>query len=198
MRRGVLPERLPPNMPQFAPHAGRRIARGFLRLAGWKLVGEFPDVAKLVLIVAPHSSWWDGFWGLMFKAALGADLSFMAKREVFDGLLGPLLRRLGGVPVDRAAAHGAVMQMAERLRHDERFWLCITPEGTRKQVAQWKTGFWRIARAANVPILPVWFDYPDRTVGIGALMQPGSDLDADIARLRAFYAPRRGRHHGVD
>ncbi|MGA8277597.1 MAG: 1-acyl-sn-glycerol-3-phosphate acyltransferase [Rhodanobacteraceae bacterium] len=185
-------------MPQFPLHAWGWVARGFLRMAGWKLVGDFPDVPKLVLIVAPHSSWWDGFWGLAFKGALGADIAFMAKREVFDGMLGPLLRRLGGVAVDRDAAHGIVGEMAARFQSCPRFWLGITPEGTRRHVAQWKTGFWHIARAAQVPILPVWFDYPDRTIGIGCLFHPGADVDADIAQLRAFYAPYRGRHHGID
>ncbi|MBO9661582.1 lysophospholipid acyltransferase family protein [Dokdonella sp.] len=161
------------------------------------MAGTFPNVDKLVLIAAPHSSWWDGVWGLLLKVALGIDIAFMGKRELFRGPLGWLLRRLGGVPIERNATHGVVEQMVARFHANPRLWLGIAPEGTRKRVEKWKTGFWHIAHAAKVPILPVYFDYPSRTIGIGPLFQPGEDLDADLAALREFYRPYRGRHHSV-
>jgi len=188
---------LPPSMPQFRPNRWRRLCGWLLRRAGWRLAGSLPDRAKLVLIAAPHSSWWDGVWGLLFRSALGANISFMAKRELFAGPLGWILRRLGGVPIERSTAHGVVEQMAARFADSERLWLGITPEGTRKLVHKWKRGFWYIARAAGVPILPIYFDYPTRTIGLGPLFEPSGDVDADIARLRAFYAPWRGKHRGV-
>jgi 1-acyl-sn-glycerol-3-phosphate acyltransferase len=188
---------LSPSMPQFPGNAWRRLCAKLLRLAGWRLVGELPDRAKLVLIAAPHSSWWDGIWGLLFRSALGADISFMAKRELFKGPLGWALRRAGGIPIERTNAHGVVEQMVERFAAVERLWLGITPEGTRKRVTKWKNGFWHIAREAGVPIVPVYFDYPTRTIGLGPLFEPSADLTADVAELRAFYAPWRGKHRGA-
>lgn len=189
--------RLPPEMPQFPPHIGRRFCGWVLRRGGWRLVGELPNRGKLVLIAAPHSSWWDGFWGLLFKTALGADIAFMAKRELFRGPLGWVLGQLGGVPIERSATHGVVEQMVERFQQNPRLWLGIAPEGTRKRVAKWKTGFWHIAREAKVPILPVYFDYPSKTIGIGPLFDPGDDVKADLAALRDFYRPFRGKYRGV-
>ncbi len=188
---------LPPAMPQLPQNCRRRACRWFLATCGWRITGRFPDTSKLVLIAAPHSSWWDGFWGLLFKVALGADIRFMGKRELFVGPLGWLLRRLGGIPIERDSAHGLVGQMSERFRHRERLWLGIAPEGTRKRATRWRSGFWHIARAAAVPILPVAFDYPSRTITIGAVFTPGADLAADLAALRAFYVPFHGKHRDV-
>jgi 1-acyl-sn-glycerol-3-phosphate acyltransferase len=169
-----------------------------LRACGWRLLGEFPDLSKLVLVAAPHSSWWDGVWGLLFKIAIGADISFMAKRELFVWPLGWALRRMGGIPIERTATHGVVEQMVERFRTSPRLWLGIAPEGTRKRVAQWKTGFWQIAHAAAVPILPVAFDYPSRSIVIGPVYQPTPDLPTDLAALRAFYVPYHGKCRDVN
>lgn len=188
---------LPAGAPQFAQNRARAFCAWLLARCGWRMAGALPDVGKLVLIAAPHSSWWDGVWGLLLKIALGIDIAFMGKRELFRGPLGWLLRRLGGVPIERHATHGVVEQMVARFRASPRLWLGIAPEGTRKRVAQWRTGFWHIARAAGVPILPVYFDYRTKTIGIGPLFPPGEDLDADLAALRAFYRPYRGRHHDV-
>ena len=198
MSQAHLPDRLPPSMPQFAQHGGRRLARWILARAGWKLVGTFPDVPRAVLIAAPHSSWWDGIWGLLVKVAIGADVAFMAKRELFVGPLGWLLRRLGGVPIARDATHGVVEQMSERLRTQEKLWVGIAPEGTRKRVKEWRTGFWHIANNAEVPIVPVYFHYPERTIGIGPAFVTSDDMHADLARLRAFYAPFQGRNRSVN
>lgn len=196
-RADSLPRSLPPNVPRFPDGAWRRLFRACVRASGWRLEGEFPDVPRLVLIVAPHSSWWDGIFGLLFKVALGVDIAFMAKRELFRWPLGWLLRRLGGVSIERRAAHDVVEQMVERFRTHERLWLGIEPEGTRKAVAKWKSGFWHIAREAGVPILPGYFDYPRKVIGLGPLFQPTGQKDADIAALRAFYEPFRGKHRGV-
>jgi len=188
---------LSPSMPQFGQNRSRRFCAWLLRTAGWRLVGTLPDVPKLVLIAAPHSSWWDGVWGLLFRSALGADIAFMAKRELFTGPLGWLLRKAGGIPIERSSSSGVVEQMSQRFAAADKLWLGIAPEGTRKRVEKWKNGFWYIARAARVPILPVYFDYPSRTIGLGPLFETSSDLDSDTADLRAFYAPFRGKHRGT-
>jgi 1-acyl-sn-glycerol-3-phosphate acyltransferase len=195
--RSALPPALPPNMPCYPDHRWRHLFRAWVRIAGWRLEGELPDVPKLVLIVAPHSSWWDGFWVLLLKVAVGADVAFMAKRELFRAPLGGLLHRLGGVPIERAAAQEVVGQMAAQFRARERLWLVIEPEGTRKAVTKWKSGFWHIARQAGVPILPGYFDYPRKVLGLGPLFHPSADKQADIAALRAFYQPFRGKNRGV-
>lgn len=184
-------------MPHFADSWARRLCRGVLRLAGWRLVGAFPDCPKLVLIGAPHSSWWDGIWGLMTKVAIGANVHFMAKQELFVGPLGWLLRKLGGLPIDRSAAKGVVEQMIERFHEQPTLWLGITPEGTRKRVERWKSGFWHIAHRAGVPVLAIYFHYPERTIGIGPLFQTSDDAESDIAHMRDYFAPFQGKHRGV-
>jgi len=197
MRRVPKPGELPPRMPRLhdAPH--RALCRLILRLCGWKLVGELPDLPRLVLIAAPHSSWWDGVWGLLMKVAIGADIRFMAKQELFRPPLAGLLRRLGGIAVDRGATAGVVGQMLVEFERQPSLWLGIAPEGTRKPVQRWKSGFWRIAHGAGVPVLPVAFDYPSKSIVIGTPLPTSADLDADLARLRAFYAPFRGKHRKV-
>ena len=191
--------RLPPNAPRVpAGRFGRWFGRTLLRLGGWRMAGAFPDIPKLVLIGAPHSSNWDGVWGFAAKLALGLDIKILGKRELFWWPLGPLLRRLGVIAVDRTAAHGVVEQLADRIQQADRLWIGIAPEGTRRKVERWKTGFWKIARAADVPVLPAYFDYPDKIIGIGPPFVLGDDMAADIARIRAWYAPWRGRHHDVD
>lgn len=191
------PAELPARMPHFADSPARRVCRALLRLGGWQMRGEFPDCDRLVLIGAPHSSWWDGIWGLMMKVAIGADVHFMAKRELFVGPLGWLLRRLGGIPIDRSVPGGVVGQMIARFEQGGPLWLGITPEGTRRAVTRWKSGFWHIAHRAGVPILPVYFHYPEKVIGIGPLFETGDDAEADIDRLRAFYAPFRGKHRSA-
>lgn len=188
---------LPPSAPRAGHAFGRWLGRTVLRLGGWKVVGEFPDLPKLMIIAAPHSSGWDAVWGLAAKLALGVDVKFMAKAELFRGPLGWLLRRLGIFPVDRAAPGGIVGEVAAKYRQSERLWLGVAPEGTRRRVERWKSGFWRIAREAGVPVLCAYFHYPEKTIGVGALFELGDDLEADMARIRAWYRPWVGKHRGT-
>jgi 1-acyl-sn-glycerol-3-phosphate acyltransferase len=187
----------PPNMPQTRPSMATGICRWLLGLFGWRMVGELPDVAKLVLIAAPHSTNWDVIWGLLFKISLRLDVHFIGKREAFAWPLGPILRAFGGIPVDRSAAHGVVGEMRREFSTHDRFWLALAPEGTRKKVQKWKTGFWHIAREAGVPILPAYFHYPEKMIGLGPLFHPTDDVAADMARLREFYRPWIGKNRGT-
>ncbi|MEG3792579.1 lysophospholipid acyltransferase family protein [Lysobacter sp. CCNWLW3] len=193
----VLP--LPPNAPRVRPNRLTRwIGRSVLRLGGWRMVGAFPDIPKLVLIGAPHSSNWDGVWGFAAKAALGLDIKVLGKDSLFKvPVLGSLLRYLGVIPVNRSAAHGVVEQAAAMIRNAEQFWFGLAPEGTRKPVERWKSGFWKIAKAADVPVLPAYFHYPDKVIGIGEPFWLGDDMNADLARIRAWYRPWQGKHHGT-
>jgi 1-acyl-sn-glycerol-3-phosphate acyltransferase len=189
---------LPPQAPRDGNAFTRWVGRSVLRLGGWTIAGHFPDVPRLVLIAAPHSSGWDAVWGLAAKLAMGVDITFMAKAELFRGPLGGLLRALGGLPIDRARAQGAVEQAAGRIRGSERMWFVLAPEGTRRRVQHWKSGFLRIARAAEVPVFAAWFHYPDRTIGLGELFELSDDPEADMARIRAYYRPFVGKHRGTD
>ncbi|TWI05812.1 1-acyl-sn-glycerol-3-phosphate acyltransferase [Luteimonas cucumeris] len=192
----VLP--LPPSVPRVKPNAFTRwLGRSILRLGGWRLVGALPDIPRLVLIGAPHSSNWDGVWGFAAKIALGLDVRILGKRQLFWWPLGPILRKLGVIEVDRAAAQGVVEQAAALIHSADRFWYGLAPEGTRKHVDRWKTGFWKIAKAANVPVLPAYFHYPDKIIGFGPVFELGDDMAADIARIQRWYAPWRGKNRDV-
>ena len=192
---------LPPT-PPLAPRLNSRfwpwLARGILRLSGWRLLGELPDLPKLVIIGAPHSSYWDGVWGLVMKVALGVDISIMIKREVLDSPFGIILRPLGMIAIDRRAATNVPAQMVQRFAARERMWLGITPEGTRKPVRRWKQGFLRIARDANVPIQTLFLDYPTKTFTLGPLVHASGNVDADMHAIRALFRPYRGKHRNTE
>ena len=191
---------IPPNMPQLP--ARRRISRwlgrSVLRLGGWRVVGELPDIPRLVLIAAPHSSNWDGLWAFAVKFGLGLKLSILGKDALFRfPLLGPILRWQGVIPVDRSAAHGVVEQAVQAIRDADRMWYAIAPEGTRKWVERWKPGFWHIARNAGVVVIPAYFDYANKVIGIGPAFELSDDMQADIARIQRWYQPFKGRNHDV-
>ena len=191
---------LPPSAPRVKPNAFVRwLGRSILRLGGWRMEGAFPDLPKVVLIGAPHSSNWDGIWGLGAKLALGLDIKILGKDSLFRiPVLGLVLKRMGVIPVDRSASHGVVEQSVELMRQQPRFWYGLAPEGTRRKVERWKTGFWKIAKAAGVPVLPSYFHYGKRVVGIGPLFHLSDDMDADIARIQAWYRTvSQGRNHDV-
>lgn len=193
---GVVPE-LPPAVPKVP---GNRFARWFgrtvLRLGGWKVVGEFPDLPRVVLIGAPHTSNWDGVWGFAAKLAMGLDVRILGKDSLFKvPLVGWLVRALGVIPVDRSAAHGVVDQAVALIRGSDRLWFGLAPEGTRKPVERWKTGFWKIAHGAGVPVLPVYFHYPDKRIVVAPVVYTGTDMDSEIAELRSWYRRvARGRN----
>lgn len=188
-----------PTLPPNAPRGGiapiwQRAARALLRASGWRLVGDWPDEPRLVIIVAPHSSAWDAIWGFAMMLSMDLGIVFMGKKEAFIGPLGWYLRRMGGFAVNRAAPSGVVEQVANNLRRSERQWFLLAPEGTRRRVDRWKTGFWNIARAAGVPVLCVAFDYPSRRVEIGPLLRCSDSLDTDMARIRDWYQPFMGKN----
>jgi 1-acyl-sn-glycerol-3-phosphate acyltransferase len=193
----ILPA-LPPDVPRLRPNRfARWFGRTVLRLGGWRVVGEFPDVPRVVLIAAPHSSNWDAVWGFAVKLGLGLDIRILGKRELFWWPLSRLLHALGVIAVDRHRSAGVVEQVAQMIRGRERMWFGLAPEGTRKPVEQWRSGFLKIARAADVPVLPVYFHYPDRVIGIGPLFDVGEDAAQDMRRIRAWYRPWQGRNRGT-
>ena len=185
---------LPPHAPRDGNDVTRWIGRSVLRLGGWTIAGDWPDLPRIVVIAAPHSSGWDAVWGLAAKLAMGVDITFIAKAELFRGPLGWLLRRFGGRPVNRSAPGGIVEQTAEQIRAADRMWFVLAPEGTRRKVENWKPGFWRVARAAGVPVFCIGFDYPSRRIVLGETVQLTDNLDADVQRIRALFAGYRGKN----
>lgn len=188
----LLPK-LPPEAPRRGTRKGRWLGRVVLRALGWRVVGPYPDVPKLVVVGAPHTSNWDGVVGLGTILALGLDMHVMIKHTAFRPPLGGLLRRLGGIPVDRKAAVGVVGQMVEEFRRRERFVLGVAPEGTRKKVEAWRTGFYRIAENAGVPIMLVALDHGRQEVRLGPTTYPTGDVEADLREMKAFFATARGK-----
>jgi len=189
---------LPPQAPRIDSRFWPWLCRGLLRLSGWRLLGEFPNLPKLIVIGAPHSSYWDGVWGLLMKVAIGVDVNIMIKREVLQSPLGLILRPIGLIAIDRGAATDVVSQMTARFARKPSMWLGITPEGTRKPVTHWKTGFLRIAYAANVPVLPVFFDYPSKTFTLGAPFFPSSNIEADMLAIRALFRGYHGKYRDTE
>lgn len=171
--------------------AKQRLGHWLLRATGWKMEGELPCQTRFVMAIFPHTSMLDFLVGKVCNLRLGYPVTFMIKKEAFFFPVGPLLRRLGGVPVDRANPTATIMQTAARLRRSPTFALVIAPEGTRAKVKRWKGGFWYFAREAGVPVVPVGLDYHRRTVRIGAARPTTDDREADIAALKNDFAAMR-------
>ncbi len=164
-----------------------------LRISGWRTTGELPDVPKAVFVAAWHTSNWDGFWLIAYKFALDVKLRFLAKHTLFWWPLGPFLRRLGAIPVDRSKSASIVRQLVDAFEQEQHLFLALAPEGTRKFKPYWKSGFYQIAKAAGVPIVLAYMDYAKREMGIGIRFEP-TELERDLQIIRDFYAGVTPRH----
>ena len=186
-----------PNVGPSVPRRGGIVGRTFgalgLKLLGWRIEGDVPDHPRMVAIVAPHTSNWDFPVGLFARYALRLDASWLGKHTLFRPPFGWIMRRWGGIAVDRSAAHDVVAQTIAAFSSRPRVFLVITPEGTRKQVARWRTGFWHIAKGAGVPILPIAFDWGARVIRFFPAFMPRENADEDIVELQSQYAGTRGR-----
>ena len=174
----------------------RALSLGFLRATGWKLDGQLPaDQPKCVLIAAPHTSNWDLPYTLMVAFALRLNIYWMGKQQLFRGPWGPVMRWLGGIAVDRSQSTNLVSASAAAIRAaDGAMCLVVPPEGTRSKTRQWKTGFYWIAHEAGVPIVMAYMDYPRKLSGLGPVFQPTGNVDADMAAIKAWYAPFKGKN----
>ena len=171
----------------------RRFAQWLLGVGGWTAVGGVPDVPKAVFIAAPHTSNWDGLWALVYKVAFDIDVKFFAKHSLFWFPLGNILRALGGIDLDRGKAGTAVDEAIRMFETEEQFYFGLAPEGTRKKTKGWKTGFYRIAMGAGVPVYFGMLDYGRRRIGIGERMMLTGDMEADMAVIREYYKGIDGR-----
>ena len=158
------------------------------------MVGELPALRKAVYIAASHTSNWDGFWLIIAKIILRADARFLAKHTLFWWPLGPILTALGAIPVERGRSRSTVRQIVDRFSNDDDLLLALAPEGTRGWQPHWRSGFYRIASAADVPIVLAFIDYSKKEMGIGITLQPGGDIKRDMVRIRQFYSQFEPRH----
>lgn len=180
------------------PRRGNKVvqalAKGMYRLIGWRIVGEMPNLPKFLIIGAPHTSNWDFMLAMNFIFATRMRIDWMAKHTVFQSPLAPLFRWLGGFPVDRGAASGVVQQVADEAARRERFVLALAPEGTRRKVAKWRTGWYYIAHGVGMPIVPVTIDYGRKQIGIRSPFYPTGDIAADLPLLQAQFADVTGKN----
>ena len=174
----------------------RGFSVAFLRLTGWKVEGSLPPQAtKSVFIAAPHTSNWDLPYTLMVAFALRLNPYWMGKHTIFKAPFGPVMRWLGGIAVNREQANNLVAASALAIREaDGPVQLIVPPEGTRSKTRYWKTGFYYIAQTAGVPIVMAYMDYASKRSGLGPVFQPTGDVEADMAAIKAFYAPFKGRN----
>jgi 1-acyl-sn-glycerol-3-phosphate acyltransferase len=187
---------LPPSMPRRGNAFTRVLGRTVIRLLGWRIAGAFPDTTKFVMIGAPHTSNWDGVVGLSAAMALGIDIHVFAKHTLFWGPMGWALRALGGIPVDRSSSERAdlVETAIQEFITRDTFILGVAPEGTRRKAEGWKTGFHRIAMAADVPVLLIVFDHGNKRVGPIATLIMTGDLGRDLTAIADIYGPIQGKN----
>lgn len=165
-----------------------RIARAGLRaLGGWQYVGDIPEPRRAVCLAVPHTDNLDGVLLVLLAQSVGMPISWMVKDAWGRGVTGPLVRAVGGVPIDRSAPRGMVGQMIEAFARHEDLYLVIPPEGTRSRTEYWKSGFYRIALGAKVPIVPGYLDYRNKVGGFGQPIEMVGDVKADMDRIRSFY-----------
>jgi len=170
----------------------RSLGKAFLRVAGWKTDGERPTEPRYVIIAAPHTSNWDMPFMLAMAFVYDMPVRWMGKHTLFEGPSGAFFRRMGGIPIVRHRAGGVVEQMVEYFENEESLVLMVPAEGTRSRVDYWKSGFYHIARGANVPVCLSYLDYGKKVGGIGPMIQLTGDVRADMDRIRAFYDGKEG------
>ena len=172
------------------------LGRLAMRLSGWTFRGALPELPKYVIVVAPHTSNWDFPVGVAALFAIDLEAHWFGKESLFRGPMGSIMRLLGGRPVRRDTPDGVVAEMAAAVAAAPQFVIALAPEGTRRQVDHWRTGFYRIAEAADIPIVAVSFDWSRREIGIHPPVRATGNLHADVAALQALYEARMARHPG--
>lgn len=166
----------------------------YLKISGWTVEGEAPAVKKYVMIAAPHTSNWDLPIMLFAAFVLRVKLFWMGKNTIFRWPFGSFFKWLGGIPIDRSGSHDMVAQSIACFRSSDSLVLVVPPEGTRKKVRYWKTGFYYIAHGAGVPIVLGFLDYKRKAAGMGPLLHTTGDLEADMKQIRAFYDQITGKY----
>jgi 1-acyl-sn-glycerol-3-phosphate acyltransferase len=165
----------------------------------WRAAGVAPDARRFVVIAAPHTSNWDFFYGMLLIWWFGLPFRWIGKKSLFEGPIAPLMRACGGMPIDRSDTLGLVADLAARFANADVLMLGMAPEGTRGLSEYWKSGFYRIAMAAEVPVVLCFLDYQSRSVGFGPAMALSGNKKKDMDRIRAFFSgivPLRPENYG--
>jgi 1-acyl-sn-glycerol-3-phosphate acyltransferase len=173
----------------------RRIARFFLKRKGWNIDATLPEnIKKAVVIMAPHTSYYDFMYGWLAFSANNIKGKFLIKKESFFFPFGYILKGLGGIPVDRSNSRNAIKSVHEAFETNKDLFLVITPEGTRSLVKNWKKGFYHIAKAAEVPVICGYLDYAKKEGGFGPVIIPSENYEEDFKIIEAFYTGKGARH----
>jgi 1-acyl-sn-glycerol-3-phosphate acyltransferase len=162
-------------------------ASALMRLAGWRVEAHLPDEPRMVVLAAPHTSNWDGWYAILAMLVMELKMGLFVKDTAFKGIVGRWLRGVGAIPIDRTAPGGLVSQTVEAFATNEQLVIGIAPEGTRRRVQKWKRGFYLIAHASKVPLVCAYVDYATRTVGTGLTLRTSGDYEKDLAAIQAFY-----------
>ncbi|MFX0557706.1 1-acyl-sn-glycerol-3-phosphate acyltransferase [Maribacter sp. CXY002] len=166
----------------------------YFKLMGWEIKGKFPSkLDKFVIIVVPHTSWWDFLLGLLIRKVWNEEINYIGKKSLFDSPLGWFFRWTGGAPIDRSKSSDTVSGIAQIFKERKKFRLALSPEGTRKKVQNWKTGFYFIAKTANVPIVLVAFDYGKKEIKISEPIPVSENQVADFKKYQAFFEGIAGK-----
>ncbi|WP_026464112.1 1-acyl-sn-glycerol-3-phosphate acyltransferase [Adhaeribacter aquaticus] len=174
---------------------GKLLAHTIFKVSGWHVKGEIPaDVKKCIMIAAPHTSNWDLIYARAAFYIMGIDVRYTIKKEAMVGPLGWILSKMGALPVDRSRNNSLVASMVNILNKAEKMVILITPEGTRKYQPRWRKGFYYTAVEAKVPIALGYLDYPNKEAGVGPIVYPTGDFDADLETIMNFYRTKKGKY----
>ncbi len=165
-----------------------------MKATGWKVAGSPPNTSRMLIIAAPHTTNWDLIYLLGAAYTLELSINWLGKDSLFKSVLGPILRFVGGLPVDRSRPNNLVKQLAEDINNRDGCAIVVPPSGTRKYTPYWKSGFYWIAVEANIPLVCGYLDYKHKVAGLGLTFIPSGDIPADMDRIRAFYADKNARY----
>ena len=171
----------------------RLLSKLIFKINGWKIIGVSTCPEKCIIVTAPHTSNWDFFIGRCYAYIIALEPKYLTKSELFLPVLGTLIKRNGGIPVFRKAKHNVVDQVVEMINSSIAIVIGIAPEGTRKKVEKWKTGFYHIAVKANVPILLIKMDYGTKEVGTICDFMPFGDFEKDMLFIQEKYTNVKGK-----
>ena len=190
-----------PKLPPLVPHRGTTISQNFFKTVylaqGWEMHGEFPNLPKAVAIVSPHTSNLDAWYGFLALLGLDIKITIFGKHTLFKTPLKPVLEWIGVMPVERNSSHGYTQQIAEIMRKEDRIWMGMMPEGTRKEAEKFRSGFYHIAHEAQIPIVMFALDYQKKVIRILGIYETTGhyeeDLEKILERYKGNFSPRNSK-----